>query len=222
MELENRPKRLQSGDIFWVKYNGKYFFGRVVLDMKKAFSLNKLPPSGIFNTFLTEGTYYVEFLSGIYDEPFLTTFEVLFNAFFPTNYLHRKKSIDEEWGYNSNIPVNSTKIDFPESISYKDGFLIFKKGELEIKSNISSENYNDQKVNGMNFLDFEGLIFLGLHLQNRPDLNLEKLYPPEMKRFDIRFNSEFHNQLYQSFNENSDISYYELSLKHGYDISRFF
>ena len=63
-------KRLQEGDIFYVEQKGKYFFGKILLDVSDR--ILKIEKENISLKFFS-GCYLVAVYDGIYDKPELTT-----------------------------------------------------------------------------------------------------------------------------------------------------
>ena len=109
----NKPKKLKEGDIFYVKVNGKYIFGKLLIDTKKR--IFKLEPQHKLKFY--NGCYLVEVYKGIYDKPELPTREIIYPSSFvfsSTFYPSRLYKTTVEWTFYKNEPIDYRKIDFPE------------------------------------------------------------------------------------------------------------
>ena len=226
----SRPKQLKPGDIIWVKYNGKYFFARILMDFK---DMSKRPDvAGTpFQSFITSGSYYLELFEGIYSEPMLNQKSILFNGFVYRNYFHARDFTGEDWQWYKHIPINPEQLDFPEYVTADHSKnLIFFKGELRFETKIPAEYYEKYSSYCDCYFDFEGVIILGLVEQNRGDLikpedlgediSIDRILKKEKR--DLRFNPELRTEIYKSLKLNPNITYFELALKFGKDIRRFF
>jgi hypothetical protein len=215
-------KTLTEGDIFYVFYKGKYVFGRILLDVKRI--IKKEPK----HTYWFFGSCFLaEIYKGLYDEPKLATSEIILpSSFVERSSLNGRSGRDVDWIFYGNNPVNYKKLDFPETLVETNNIIYFIKGDVSLpvkkfppgvvgKYDGSVEKYNPSRE-----FSYYGLVEQALYLQGRMDL-ME--YPGD--RFsadDLRFQEKDRNFIYNQINENINTPYYELALKHGFDLGRFY
>jgi len=73
--------KLNEGDIFYVKYNGKYIFGKLLMDISQRMP-ERVKPMKTFHDCYLVGIY-----RGIYDKPILTENEFII----PSIYTQKKQ-----------------------------------------------------------------------------------------------------------------------------------
>ncbi len=213
-------KKLEEGDIFYTHRNGKYFFGKILLDVSKRI-LNSEPQNLGMKFF--SGCCLATVYKGIYDEPVLKDTDLIIpGAFIYTKYFYSKK-YKVDWKYYDHGPIDYKKIDFPESLqSVHQKGICFVKGELELKTSLTSQQFdNDFKV--LKGIDgsFDTLIDIACHYQGRKDLmDVERSVFLESR--DLRFSPEKRKEVYKQIGEDMNESYYEIALKHGHDLGRFY
>jgi hypothetical protein len=66
-------KRLTEGDIFYVQQGGKYFFGKILMDISQRI----LKKETVTTLKFYDGCFLVSVYKGIYDEPNLTETEYI-------------------------------------------------------------------------------------------------------------------------------------------------
>lgn len=211
--------KLQEGDIFYVKHKGKYVFGKVLLDVSNR--ILKSEEDNLLKTF--SGCYMVGVFKGLYDDPVLTSQDYII----PSAYTYKKffysKDYRIDWTFYKSEEINYKQIDFPESLIsvHREG-VCFSKGELQLKTNLSEEEYeNDYRILKTVQPSYYIIVDYACYYQGREDLmNLK------VKNFldssDLRFSPEKRNAIYLQLGESSDQSYYDLALKHGLDLARFY
>ena len=100
--------------------------------------------------------------------------------------------------------------------------ICFIKGELELKTEITSAQFdNEYKI--MPGIDgsFNALIDIACHYQQRDDLmSVKRIMFLESR--DLRFSPDKRKEVYRQIGEDMYQSYYEMALKHGYDLGRFY
>ena len=80
----------------------------------------------------------------------------------------------------------------------------------------------EQKYTGCAFPIYYQLVDASLVLQNRKDLIMDKERTYYEFNNDLRFQSKDRDMFYEQIGEDKNISYYELAMKHGYDLGRFY
>lgn len=124
----------------------------------------------------------------------------------------------------SNIPVDYRQIDFPEHTGGYNSSFWLSKGELALGS-IPKEKINewDNRFNG-GFSDIYSVADRLLYMQNRKNEMQRTNYSESWNHIpkDFRFYPEYRKEVYRIIGEDPNQSYYELALKHGFDLARFY
>ena len=222
----NNSKKLKEGDIFYVKVNEKYIFGRLLIDTKKR--IFKLEPQHKLKFY--NGCYLVEVYKGIYDKPELPTREIIYpssfvfsSTFYPSKLY--KKTV--EWTFYKNEPIDYKEIDFPEVLEIgENGYLNLRKFDISLATKTLIKDFwpkiTEQKYTGCAFSIFYQLVDESFLLQNRKDLIMDKERTYFTFNNDLRFQIKDRENFYKQIGEDINISYYKLAMKHGYDIGRFY
>ncbi|QLG46840.1 sugar transporter [Costertonia aggregata] len=213
-------KKLEEGDIFYAHQNGKYFFGKILLDVSKRILLKE--PQNLGLKFFS-GCCLAQVYSGIYDTPNLENKEVIIpSTFIFTKYFYSKK-YKVDWTHYDHEPIDYKELDFPEALqSVHQKGICFVKGELELKTKITSEQFdNEYKIMKGIKGSFNSLIDYACYYQDRKDL-----MEVESKRYldwsDFRFSPKKRQEIYRQIGEDMNQSYYEMALKHSHDLGRFY
>ena len=217
-------KKLVEGDIFHVKVNNKYVFARLLLDVDSR--ILKHEPEHRSKFFA--GCYLIEVYKGIYDTPNLTSKEIIL----PSQYTFKKyfyaKNYNIEWTFHENEPVDYYKLDFPETLETGDNRLInFRKFDLSLPTSMAFEDFprnegnGNQKYTGAICGSFYQMVDESFHFQGRDDLmKTDRTY--FLDNSDIRLNGNFRKEIYNQVGEDINQSYYEMALKNGHDLGRFY
>ncbi len=212
-------KRLEEGDIFYVEQQEKYFFGKILLDVNER--ILKIESENILSTF--SGCYLVAIYKGIYDNPELTSREFIIpSAFTLKKYFYsRKYRID--WKYYDKEPIDYKQLNYPESLVGHGGKgIYFTKGELELKTDLTREEYyNEYEVLKTIHNSYYSLIDIACHYQQRDDL-MDLVPTHYLEKSDLRFAQEKRIEVYKKIGEDMNQSYYDMALKHGLDMGRFY
>lgn len=120
--------------------------------------------------------------------------------------------------------MNYKEIDFPENTGGYNSEYWLSKGELalgKIPKNKIRE-WND-KFNG-GFSDIYSIADRLLYMQNRKSEMQRTNYPHGWNHIpkDFRFYPEYRKEVYKIIGEDPNQSYYELALKHGFDLALFY
>ena len=217
-------KRLQEGDIFYVHVSNKYVFGRILLDVNKR--ILKLEPQHKYKFY--SGCYLAIVYKGFYDEPVLATYEIgLPSQFvFTTSFYSKNSKVD--WVFYEHQLVDYTKIDFPEVLETGyNGYIDSRKFDVAIPTKTLFENWpksswGHQKYTGGICSNFYQMVDNAFHFQGRDDLRQNKKIIYFLNNDDLRLSTEDRAEFYQQIGEDPDIPYYELALKHGFDLGRFY
>lgn len=212
-------KKLQEGDIFYVPYKNEYFFGKILLDVSERI-LNK-ENVDVFSSFT--GCYLVAIYKGIYDKPILGSKEYII----PSAYTYKKEFYSRkdkvDWFFYKNEPIDYKILNFPESLIdvHRKG-ICFTTGELEIPTSLTSQDYDNQfRIRKSINLSFYTLLEYACFYQDKKDL-MNFIPKILLDSSDFRFNSQKRELIYKNIIESPNQNYYELALKHGFDLGRFY
>ena len=213
--------KLLEGDIFYVNYNEKYIFGRVLLDVSE----RVLKVEGKNSMWGLTGCYMVAVYEGVYDKPILESDEYIIpSAYTYKKYFYSKRN-KLDWHFYKHEKVDYKQLIFPESILDAEKGISFISGELEIPISITREQYDKggefdikRTIQG----SYYTIIKYALYYQNREDL-IEGFTPAILyDKQNLHFNLPARGKVYKMVNEDSSQSYYELALKYGFDLGRFY
>ncbi|WKX76185.1 hypothetical protein [Zobellia laminariae] len=213
-------KKLEEGDIFYVERNGHYFFGKILLDVSER--ILKIEPENLGFKFFS-GCCLAAVYKGIYKSPELVSNEIIIpNTFIFKKYFYSKK-YKVDWTFYKHETIDYRDLDFPEGLqSVHHKGICLSKGELELRTNLTAEQFDNEYkiVKGIKG-SFNSLIDYACHYQKREDL-MDVISKNYLEWSDLRFAPEKRKEVYQQIGEDMNQSYYEMALKHGYDLGRFY
>jgi hypothetical protein len=219
-----KKKRMQEGDIFYVQISRKYVFGRILLDVDER--ILKLEPQHKYKFY--SGCYLAVVYKGVYDEPILTSDEIgLPSQFVFKKYFHSKSDKIDCFFYEHQ-PVDYREIDFPEVLEgMGQNYINFRKFDVAISTRTLHKDWPEyrsghQKYTGSICSTFYQMADEAFHLQGRDDLMQDKERTYFLSNDDLRLSVEDRSKFYSQIKEYPNISYYELALKHGFDLARFY
>lgn len=218
--IKMKNNKLEEGDIFYVKRKDKYFFGKILLDVSDRILKKE---EGNLGFKFYSGCCLAAVYKGIYDEPILNTDEFILPGIFVFKKFFYSKKYKVDWTYYNHESIDFKKIDFPESLqSVHEKGICFKKGELEIKTDLTEQQYdNEFKIIGGIKGSFDALIDIASHYQGADDL-MEVKRVVFLDSSDFRFALEKRKEVYKRIGQDMNQSYYEMALKHGFDLGRFY
>ena len=212
-------KRLKIGDLVRVKLlNDKYMWVHVLFDVRWRLPEDRMiDPSNYF--FIYGMCYLVNVYAQISSDEELKDETIFFKGIFiPRRHLAKETVI-------ANMPVDYKSIDFPETTGGSDDNCLWK-GELSLGMGKIPETkikeWND-RFNG-NFCDVYSVADSVLWMQKRESEMQRTNYPAGWKFVpkDFRYYPEYREEVWQMIGEDPNQSYYELALKHGFDLARFY
>jgi hypothetical protein len=216
-------KRLQEGDIFYVRVNGKYVFGRILMDINER--ILKLEPQHVYSFY--KGCYLLEVYKGICDEPNLVTTEIVLPGEFVFKKDFYAKQDKTDWHFYDSKPIDYKEMDFPETLETgDDGFLDFRKFDIALPTktlyrNFYSDTFN-QKYTGTIHFSYYSIVDEAFHIQGRDDLMHLKSCVYFSSDRNLRLQLDDRKKFYKQIGENINTSYYDMALKHGFDLARFY
>ena len=209
--------KLKEGDIFYVynDYYKKFFFGKILVDIKnrlvKRANAGLLWPLDFFSD-----CYLVAVYKDIADMPVLKSREFIIpGSFIYKSSFNRKNEDSIKWVYYDHEDINYKELEFPEYIVSSNDKICLERGELSIPTSLTRAQYENEfnitgsKTGGINYSN-------ALLLQGLP------AYKKNIDYSDIRLLPELSKKLYEMIGEDPDMPYYELALKHGKDLARFY
>jgi hypothetical protein len=215
-------KRLTEGDIFYVQHSGKYFFGEILIDIPQRILKKQMVKTLKF----FDGCYLVGVYKGIYDEPNLPKTEYIIPSIYTFKKYFYSKNNKIDWHFYKNEPIDYKKdISFPESLQSVHGTgICFRCGELQIPTKITEneyENGGEYEIMGTIYPGYYAVINFACHYGGRDDL-MSFIPYCFLEKTDLRFSPDKRKRIYNQINEKENISYYEMALKHGFDLGRFY
>ena len=209
--------KLKEGDIFYVynDYYKKFFFGKILVDIKnrliKRVNEGLLWPLDFFSD-----CYLVAVYKDIADTPVLKSREFIIpGSFIYKSSFNRKNKNAMEWVHYDHEDINYQELEFPEYIVSSNDKICLERGELSIPTGLTRTQYENEfnitgsKTGGINYSN-------ALLLQGLP------AYKKNIDYSDLRLLPELRKKLYEMIGEDPDMPYYELALKHGKDLARFY
>ena len=213
----SEKKKLKEGDIFYVynAYYKRYFFGKILVDIKnrlvKRANEGLLWPLDFFSD-----CYLVAVYKDIADAPVLKSREFIIpGSFIYKSSFNRKNKDAMEWVYYDHEDINYQELEFPEYIVSSNDKICLQRGELSIPTGLTRTQYENEfnitgsKTGGINYSN-------ALLLQGLP------AYKERIDYSDLRLLPKLRKKLYEMIGEDPDMPYYELALKHGKDLARFY
>lgn len=210
-------KKIKEGDIFYVynDYYKRYFFGKILVDIKnrlvKRVNEGLLWPLDFFSD-----CYLVAVYKDIADTPVLNSREFIIpGSFIYKSSFNRKNEDGIKWVYYDHEDINYYELEFPEYIVSSNDKICLQRGELSIPTGLTRAQYENEfnitgsKTGGINYSN-------ALLLQGLP------AYKKNIDYSDLRLLPELRKKLYEMIGEDPDAPYYELALKHGKDLARFY
>jgi hypothetical protein len=128
---------------------------------------------------------------------------------------------NQEWLIIDHINIDPKQVDFPETLYLYNGRQVFQKGEIRIPISEYLEIEDGWDIlptlTSPYALPKICLYYLGL----KEFLTPAQQNTMTLERLDFRF-SHLRRELYEKIRENENESYYEMSIRLGYDIRKFY
>ena len=160
--------------------------------------------------------YLVAVYKDIAETPVLKSREFIIpGSFIYKSSFNRKNEDAIKWVYYDHEDINYHELEFPEYLISSNDKICLERGELSIPTGLTRAQYENEfnitgsKTGGINYSN-------ALLLQGLP------AYKQRIDYSDLRLLPELRKKLYEMIGENPDMPYYELALKHGKDLTRFY
>ena len=210
-------KKLKEGDIFYVynDYYKRYFFGKILVDIMNRF-IKQANEGLLWPLDFFSDCYLVAVYKDITDTPVLKSREFIIpGSFIYKSSFNRKNKYAMEWVYYDHEDINYQELEFPEYIISCNDKICLQRGELSIPTSLTRAQYESEfnitgtKTGSINYSN-------ALLLQGLP------AYKEKIDYSDLRLLPELRKKLYEMIAEDPEMPYYELALKHGKDLARFY
>mgnify|MGYP003623384812 CR=1 FL=1 len=218
------PKAIKpkTADVFSVKVaENAFIFGRVLFDVTKQYMKNTSAEERHNSLDFFNKCMLVEMYKGVYQDPSeMADAEIAV----PCEFIPGSFFKDYECTLTGHTPVNPELIRFPEYLTSYGRDYFFSTGELRIKIPIDTKMYEEIKVHPC-FGSGYWLVMAVLDASGRLDLADEEDRIPGRNYFrasDLHASPDIRAQIYALAGEDPAQSYYELALKHGYDLKRLY
>lgn len=216
-----KKQKLNHGDIFYLNYNEKYLFGRVLFDVDKQCNQPHIVVE--YDNYIRSfgGCQLIEMYKGIYSsiEDFsLDNKEILISRVFCYNIDSRINKLPYcKIGFEK---VDYTKVEFPEVLGNLNLEIQLLRGELAFATNFKEDPKEFRVAYGA-----ESPLVIAhavLVLQNRRDLIEGYQRDEYLVKGDLLYHPVFRNKIYKDIGINPEISYYDLAKQKGFDLARFY
>ena len=214
-------KVYKTGEMFSVKVSeNEYIFGRILFDPNLQY-LKKVPKEKQFSYLDFFGRcFLVETYMGVFTSLSDVNFDkIAIKSSFISNRFFKEEKVEKL----SNKPVNPIDVSFPEVLSIYNDVIYFTVGELRLQVPLSFEEFEKIKVRpsyGSGYWD----VIATIMTSKREDLVEDKRDIKDNYFFDsdLRSLPDIREKIYSLLGESSEQSYYELALKHGFDLTRLY
>lgn len=215
-------KKLNEGDIFYVCVNQKYIFARILLDVDRILKKESNHKAKFYT-----GCYLIEVYDGLYEEPNLLSQDIILPSQFTFKKYFYSKNYKVEWTFYNSEKIDYTQLDFPENLETgADGFINFRKFDVSLPTKTLFKNFPENSSGNQKYTaticgSYYQMVDEVFHLQGRNDL-MQTKRTHFLENNDLRLSPKDRLKFYQQIEEDPNISYYELALKHGFDLGRFY
>lgn len=210
-------KKLAVGDVFAIKIGNTslHYFGRVLFDVKKQYIKTKEFPDNYFGWY--GKSILIEIYKSISENLEATNLDLAVQS----TFISPKNLLKNDIQVLRNEPVDPKKVGFPEVISSIDGNICFNLGELQLKTQYDRKFADEAnmfpRLGNMYWIQMAVFDYSG-----RRDLIEDKDDIKSNYFNDIRNVPALRKKIYSDLGEDPDQTYYELALKHGLDLARYY
>ena len=218
--------KIKVGDIFSVEISeNEFIYGKVLFEPKEQY-IKKIPSEKQFSYLdFFQNCVLIETYIGVF-----TSFEKIDikNIGIKGQFVSKKMFKRDDVEIIANQPVNPKDISFPEVISTYGSNYYFTVGELKLPIKITSKEYDEIHVYPSFGSGYWELVAT-LVWSGRMDLVEEERIKNNtvdvkscFEASDLQYTPEKRNKIYSLVGEKINQSYYELALKHGFDLERLY
>jgi hypothetical protein len=217
--------KLEAGNVFRVKLlNGLYVFGHIVffVSRKNQKKYQELNPESYLRGFFSN-CLLVNIYSQISEKDILENDEIFFKGVFLSS-TDLSTMGEETVTVVDNIPVEVREVEFPETVEDDSRNLFIQKGELTLKlGNIRESVKEKLRAFPCSFKSIISIADGVLFFQGRnSEMQISYYDGWNHSPSDLKYNPELRNKIYAMLKEDPNQSYYNMALKHGFDLARFY
>lgn len=208
--------KIEEGDIFYVynDYYKKYFFGKILVDI--ANRLTKHVEESWSSIGFFSDCYLVAVYKDIPDTPELHNREFIIpGSFIYKSEFNRRNKDGMDWVYYDHEDIDYHTLEFPEYLIASDYDIYLERGELSLLTGLTREQYGEEyHITGSKTgsLDFSKALLLQGYKTDEEKIDYH----------DLRLLPDLRKTIYAMIGEDPKMSYYDLALKHGKDLGRFY
>ncbi|MEG3844648.1 Imm26 family immunity protein [Microcoleus sp. herbarium14] len=207
------------GDVFAIPVSEKagYMFGQIVFDIKSQYASKgrRENEDNYFSSFV--GCVLIDVFDGLSATKTFTDRPRLIKGIFTEDECLEDKS----WEIVTHVPINPKEVEFPDCLDNYSQEIYLARGELYLKTDLTVR-YADEVVEVYPTMTVAiGIKDLALNHMGFPDL-IERDFKPYLSDEDLRYKPLYRNQIYADLGEDPKESYYDIALKHGYDLARLY
>lgn len=211
-----------TGDVFAIPVSEtEFIFGRVLFDVTKQYikivpeEERELNDLGFFNK-----SVLVEMFLGVYTSVEDVDFEkkAVTGTFVFNDFLSKYEGV-----IVGKREVNPIDVSFPEVLSRYNMNVYLASGELYLPIPIDGDEYREIGVYASSGYGYYNLIVATLDFSGRDDLIKEDAKMDNyFEHIDLRSRPELRSEIYASIHEDTNQNYYDMALKHGFDLKRLY
>jgi hypothetical protein len=225
-----KKEKLSHGDLFYLELPDDVCIkGRVLFDVKKQYhklvDYNALPDSQLNYFRWYAGCQLVEIYKGVYSSASQmksSLGEVLIAGALIVA-IDSRGNKEVPFGKLGHIPVDYTKVEFPETLPINDDedTVYLDRGELSLLTRVPFSE--GKQIDISNTLNYPAILGdASLFYQSRQDLIKRYVRNSYLTNCNLRYHPELRKRVYEEMGEDPTLSYYEFSKKRGFDLARFY
>lgn len=214
-------ERAKLGDVFCAELkNGQFMFGQVMLDIEMQCVRSKRIIKTESLLRFWENGYVVRVFEEISSEPGLNSWDILVSGI-PVD---PRSFADDTWKVidHHEQNVGPQFLEFSENYSLDKGEVVFEKGEVSVRTNLSEDDFYEYELEGGAMMNSSLLFDTALIMLDRQDLS-DAPWAEPIVEYDKRYiDPQIRARVFEGLGLSPDISYYDFALKYGFDTARFF
>lgn len=215
--------KCKVGDIFSIPVSDtEFIYGQVLFDVTSQYINNAhILPSDINKSYLGffNESLLVRTFKGVCTSINAADFD---NIAVDSTFVFRDFLSKHNGRIERNIEINPTLVSFPEVLSRDNMIIYLAVGELYIPIPISGKEYEEIGVYPSSGYGYYNVIMATLDYSGRSDLVGDHHMDNYFRGLDLRSTPELRAKIYNLAKESLNQSYYNMALKHGFDLSRLY
>ncbi len=213
--------QFKHGDIFAIELSEKeYAFGRILLNIKKQCIDTRLIDTEAQLNFY-EDAILIDIYKQTASDATFAGGEVLLNGLFVISSMVANGS----WPIIDHISIDPKSVEFPENLAvYSGSQSKFIKGEIELIIDMEQSEMDDIEVYPSTIPPIVLSDIILYYLSRHEEIDSEGIDDLDvfsLNRYDLRYNPS-RIKVYDMLNEDMNQTYYDMAVKKGLDLSRFY